>query len=173
MADVGGVSEILCCCYYCPGSPSQFYSVVVGRVGFFWTAFHGCEIVPIGEVPPWWAFHHGFRQGLQVIHITRTGEPLEHYTSVMGKLAHRVRIPHEDGWVPHGADMRQPGEDRVSSILLSTVQYRTRTNRADQNEVPSNETDCGLPPKGVKPSKIKCWDPQSSQPCHELFLANR
>ena len=71
VADVGGVSVVFCSCCYSPGSPSEIYSVVVDRVGFFWTASHGCEVVPIGEVPPWWEFRRGFHEGPRVIHITR------------------------------------------------------------------------------------------------------
>ena len=54
----------------------------------------------------------------------------------------------------HGANIRKAGEDQVSSIVLSTIKYPTQTNRDNQNEVPSNHPTAGLPPKGVKSSKI-------------------
>ena len=42
----------------------------------------------------------------------------------------------EDVEVP---PMRQPGERQISHILLSAVRYTTRTDQADQNEVPRNQ----------------------------------
>lgn len=53
--------------------------------------------------------------------------------------------------------MRQPGEDHVSHVLVSTVRYTTRTGRADQKKVPRNELAHNTrqpTPKGVKPSTI-------------------
>ena len=58
-------------------------------------------------------------------------------TLVLGCLARY--FTHEERWVAHGAAMRQPGEDQISSIVLSTIRYTTRTDPADQNEVPWNE----------------------------------
>ena len=142
------------------------------RVGFFWTVCHGCEVFPIGEVPPWWVFRHGFHQGPRVIHITLAREPLMHHTSVMGKLVHGVRLPHEDRRRKTCNAMRRWGEDQVSNILLSTVRYHTRTKRANQNEVPWNEQTSDCPRRASNYPKSMCWDLQLSQTCHKLFPAN-
>ena len=37
----------------------------------------------------------------------------------MDRLVHRASLSHEDGWVAHGAAMRQAGEeDRAQGIVL-------------------------------------------------------
>ena len=76
----------------------------------------------------------------------------------MGRLVHGVRLPCEDGWVAHGAALRQPG-DQVSHSLLATVEYPTRTNRADQNEVHSNELTPYFPRRVSDYPKSIRWDP--------------
>ena len=93
-------------------------------------------------------------------------------TLVLGCLARY--FTHEERWVAHGAAMRQPGEDQISSIVLSTIRYTTRTDPADQNEVSWNELTHDTRHRRVlnHPKSIP-WDHQLSQPCHVLFLANR
>ena len=59
--------------------------------------------------------------------------------------------------LPAGEDvklpsMRKPGKDQVpyTSILLSTVKYPTRTDRADQNDVPWNKLTHDTDPEGCQ-----------------------
>ena len=63
-----------------------------------------------------------------------------------------------DGWMKTRDAMRR-WRDQVSNILLPTVEYPTRTNRADQNEVHSNELTPYFPRRVSDYPKSIRWDP--------------
>ena len=54
----------------------------------------------------------------------------------MGDFVHGVSPSHEARWVAHGIAMRHPGGDQAKIVVLFAMKYPTRTNQADQNEVP-------------------------------------
>ena len=87
------------------------------------------------------------------IRISRARGPSIHHYRGNGILVHGVSLFHEDGWVEHGASMRQRREDdQVLSMVLSTRQYPTRTNRAEQTKVPRNQArqDTRTDPEGCQ-----------------------
>ena len=47
------------------------------------------------------------------IHFVFFSAKKKHSLTVIRKPVHGVRLAHEDGWVAHGAAMRQPGEDQA------------------------------------------------------------
>ena len=68
-----------------------------GSRRFLLDCSHGCAVVPVEEVPPWWVFRHSFHQGPRAIHVSRARQPLMHRTSVIGELVPGVGLPSRGG----------------------------------------------------------------------------